>query len=229
VKNIHIIIIDHRFFFVKAYAIMSAMKKRRRVHMTRRDMKKTIKREGSHILLTMLAALVSVVALHTFVVPGDFASSGIDGLCTLLYELTGLNMGWFKLLINLPLMILAYIFLNRKYVLYVMGFTALDSFGVIFLEKTRFYTYIGDGMAMVDPIGARLLAALVSGIMMGVCMGIMLKIGYSSGGVDVIACLFHKWKPHFKVERIISICSYSIVGLSFFVYRDLTSVFLSEV
>jgi Na+/H+ antiporter NhaD/arsenite permease-like protein len=34
--------------------------------MTRRDMKKRIKREGSHILLTMLAALVSVVACLIF-------------------------------------------------------------------------------------------------------------------------------------------------------------------
>jgi uncharacterized membrane-anchored protein YitT (DUF2179 family) len=65
--------------------------------------------------------------------------------------------------------------------------------------------------------------------MMGVCIGIMLKIGYSSGGVDIVACLLHKWKPHINVERIISICAYSIVVISFFVYRDLTSIFLSAI
>ncbi len=59
------------------------------------------------MLLTLVAAICSVVALHTFVVPSNFASSGIDGLCTVLYEITGLNMGWFKIMINLPLLILA--------------------------------------------------------------------------------------------------------------------------
>lgn len=187
------------------------------------------KKELSHILLTMVAATVSVVALHAFVVPSHFSPSGIDGLCTILYELLGINMGWFKILINIPLLILAYVFLKRKYVLYVIFFTLLDSLGVVLLEKVGFYIYIPQGLAASELIGYRLLAALISGILLGICVGIMLKIGYSSGGVDIIACLLHKWKPHVNVERIISICAYSIVGLSFFVYRDLTSIFLSAV
>ena len=190
---------------------------------------KTIKKELKHILLTILAALFSVVALHAFVVPSDFAPSGIDGLCTILYEITGLNMGWFKVFINIPLLVLAYFLLNKKYVLYVILFTALDSLGVVLLEKVNFYTYIPNGLAPSELIGYRLLAALVAGILLGVCVGIMLKIGYSSGGVDIVACLLHKWKPHVNVERIISICAYSIVAVSFFVYQDLTSIFLSAV
>ena len=45
---------------------------------------KKIKKESTHVLLTLVAAICSVVALHTFVVPSNFASSGIDGLCTVL-------------------------------------------------------------------------------------------------------------------------------------------------
>lgn len=138
-------------------------------------------------------------------------------------------MGWFKVMINVPLLILAYIFLKKKYVVYVMFFTLLDSLGVILLEKINFYIYIPEGLLESELIGYRLIAALASGIMMGICVGIMLKIGYSSGGVDIIACLLHKWKPHVNVERIISICAYSIVVISFFVYRDLTSIFLSAI
>lgn len=188
-----------------------------------------VKKETFHILLTVIAAAISVTALHTFVVPSNFSPSGIDGLCTIFYEITGLNMGWFKILINIPLLILAYIFLKRKYVLYVVLFTVLDSLGVVLLEKINFYVYIPQGLATSELIGYRLLAALISGLMLGLCVGIMLKLGYSSGGVDIIACLLHKWKPHINVERIISICAYSIVALSFFVYKDLTSIFLSAV
>ena len=197
-------------------------------------MKKTVgfqkaKKELTHVLFTIIAALISVTALHTFVVPSNFSPSGIDGLCTILYEITGLNMGWFKILINIPLLVLAYIFLKRKYVLYVMFFTLLDSLGVVLLEKLDFYVYVPSILEASELIGYRLLAALISGLMLGLCVGIMLKLGYSSGGVDIVACLLHKWKPHVNVERIISICAYSIVALSFFVYRDLTSIFLSAV
>lgn len=190
---------------------------------------KKLKKEGRDILLTVVAACFSVVALHTFVVPSDFSPSGIDGLCTILYEVTGFNMGWFKILINIPLLVLAYFLLNKKYVLYVIFFTALDSLGVVLLEKVDFYIYIPAGLAAAELVGYRLLSALVSGILLGACVGIMLKIGYSSGGIDIVACLLHKWKPHFHVERIISICAYSIVGVSFFIYKDLTSIFLSAV
>lgn len=197
--------------------------------MKHENLLKSTKKEMSHILMTLIAAFISVVALHTFVVPSDFSPSGIDGLGTILYEITGWNMGWFKIFVNIPLLILAYIFLNKKYVLYIIFFTLLDSFGVVILEKMNFYTYIPDGLTAHELIGYRLFAALVSGIMLGLCVGIMLRIGYSSGGVDIIACLLHKWWPHFNVERIISICAYSIVAVSFFVYRDMTSVFLSAV
>lgn len=179
--------------------------------------------------MTIVAAIVSVVALHTFVIPSNFSPSGIDGLCTILYEITGINMGVFKIVINIPLLILAYIFLNKKYVLFIIFFTLLDSLGVIFLENINFYTYIPSEIPSHELVGYRLISAVVSGILLGVCVGIMFKIGYSSGGVDIIASLVHKWKSHFNVERIISICAYSIVAISFFVYKDLTSIFLSAI
>lgn len=192
-------------------------------------MKLNWKRELKDVLMTFVAALLSVVALHTFVVPADFSPSGIDGACTILYEITGVNMGWFKILINIPLMVLAWIFLNKKYVLYVMFFTVLDSVGVIILESISFFVFIPMGLTVAEAVGYRLLAAIFSGVMLGVCVGIMLKLGYSSGGVDIIACLVHKWKSHFNVERVISICAYTIVGISYFVYWDLTSILLSVV
>lgn len=186
-----------------------------------------IKKEIKDIFLTFIAAFVSVVALHTFVVPAKFSPSGIDGLGTILQEITGLNLGWFKIMINIPLMILAWIFLNKKYVLYVMIFTIFDSVGVIVLESLNFYVFIPIGLTEAEAVGYRLISAIFSGVLLGVSVGIMLKIGYSSGGVDIIACLVHKWKPHLNVERIISICAYTIVAISYFVYWDLTSILLS--
>lgn len=188
-----------------------------------------LKRAIIDVISVVVAAIISAFYVHIFVVPADFAPSGVEGLSMILYELTDINVGWYKLIINIPLMILAWIFLNKKYVFYVILFIILDATGVILLEYINFYTFIPSGLAIADAVGHRLMASVSSGVLLGVCVGILLKRGYSSGGVDIIANLVHKWKPHLNVERIISSCSYVIVGISYFVYWDLTSVLLSIV
>ena len=190
-------------------------------------MKINIKNELKALALTFVSAFLSVLALYTFVVPAKFSPSGIDGLCTLLYEITGLNVGYYKLMINIPLMILAWIFLNKKYVFFVMFFTLLDSVGMIIFEKVNFYVFVPSDLAIAEALSYRLMAAIFSGVLVGLCIGIMLRLGYSSGGTTVIAGLVHKWKKHLNVERVISICGYTIVAISYFVYHDPTSILLS--
>ncbi len=189
--------------------------------------KQKIKRELWDVAVVLVAAVISSLYLHICVVPADFAPSGSEGLSTILYEITDVNLGWFKLLLNTPLLVLAWIFLKKRYVFYVMLFVFLDSIGVIVWEKVGFYTFIPTGLTDAEAIGYRLMSSVCSGVLLGVVIGMLLKRGYSSGGVDIIAGLFHKWQPHWNVERLISICSYIIVGLSYFVYKDLTSILLS--
>ena len=50
-----------------------------------------------------LVALVSAVNYELFVFPNQFAPSGVNGICTMIQELTGINVGYMSLLINLPL------------------------------------------------------------------------------------------------------------------------------
>ena len=145
----------------------------------------------------------------------------------ILYEITGINIGWFKLALNLPLMILAWVCLNKRYVIYVIAFVVCDALGVIFLEKIDFYTFIPAGLTAGEEMGYRLISSMVAGVALGICTGFMLKIGCSTGGVDIIACLVNRKKPNFHVERIISIICYAVILCSYFIYRDLTSILLS--
>ena len=68
------------------------------------------------------AIVVSFVSVHVFIIPSNFAPSGIEGVSAILYEITGLNIGWFKLMLNIPLMIIAWIYLAKRYVFYVIAF-----------------------------------------------------------------------------------------------------------
>lgn len=188
-----------------------------------------IKTELKCIFMMLCAVAISFVSLYVFVIPSNFSPSGVDGISTILYEITGINIGWFKLAINIPLMILAWIYLKKRYVFYVITFILFDSFGVIILEKINFFTFIPAGLTPGEEMGYRIISAIFSGVSLGICTGLMLKIGCSTGGIDIVACLVNLKKPNVNIERIISIICYGVILCSYFVYWDLTSILLSSI
>lgn len=177
-----------------------------------------MKKEILNILLTITASLISAFTLHVFVFGNAFAPSGIDGIATMLQKITKINAGVFTFLLNLPILFVAWFILKRRYVIYTILFTILASLWVFVLGEIDFYQYIVE----TDKI----IVAIFSGLLLGIRTGIMLRIGASSGGIDVIACIV-QIKFNRDVEKVISFVCYIIIGLSFFVYGNLTAVLLS--
>ena len=183
-------------------------------------MKSNIKKEVVNVLLTVVASVVSALGLHIFVFGNSFAPSGIDGIATMLQEITKINAGIFTFVLNLPLLIAAWFILKRNYVIYTILFTVLASLWVYILGEMHFYQYVVE----TDKV----IVAIFSGLLLGARTGIMLRIGASSGGIDIIACIVQN-KFNRDVEKVISFVCYIIIGISYFVYRDLTCILLSVV
>lgn len=173
------------------------------------------------LLITVAVSILHAFTLHVFVFANGFAPSGVDGIATMLQKTTGISAGVFSLLINIPLLIVAFFLINKKYVFYTILFTVFSSIGLLILDAVHFYQYIAES--------EKVLAAIFSGLLLGVRTGLMIKIGASSGGIDIIACFFQKGRTHLNIERIISMICYAIILASFFVYRDINSVLLSVV
>lgn len=182
-------------------------------------MDKKLNKEIIHILLTVLASLLSAVTLHVFVYKNDFAPSGVDGIATMVQALTSLNAGIVTLAINIPLLIIAWKILNKKYVIYTLLFTFLSSGFIMLLDHINFPQY--------EAMYEKVVAAVFSGLLLGIRTGIMIRLGFSTGGIDIIAAIFQKNRSHINIERIISIICYVIIVLSYFVYWDLGSILLS--
>ena len=179
-----------------------------------------LKAHVRHILLTCFSAALVALGMHVFIYPSDFAPSGVDGIATMLQSLTSVSAGVFTLLINVPLLIAAWFVLKKRYVLYTVLYTVLFSAFLVILQQINFYQYTAPT--------ERLLPAIFGGVAQGLT-GIMLRIGASSGGVDVIGSMIQRRMPHRNLEGIISLVSIAIVVLSYFVYRDLNSLLLSVV
>ena len=184
-------------------------------------MKKHVIKILSEIGLTVLAAAISAFTLHVFVYTNGFAPSGVDGIATMLQQITGWSAGIYYMILNVPLLVIALFFLDKKYVVYTVLFTVLSSGLIVVLGTIGFYQYTAEN--------ERLLAAIFSGLLLGVRTGIMIRIGASTGGVDIVACIIQKRNTYIHVERIIAILCYVIIGLSFFVYRNINSVLLAVV
>lgn len=181
-------------------------------------MKSNIKREITNIAIIVPFTIIVAMGLWVFVYKADFAPSGVDGLATILQYLTGVNAGIYTFAINFPLLVAAWFILKKRYVIYTLIYTVVLSSSLLIFEKINMYQYVENDA----------LAAVFGGVTQGFT-GMLLKIGGSSGGVDVIGCMIQKKMPHKDLEKIIAYLSYAIVAIGFAVYGNLHSVLLSVI
>ena len=131
-------------------------------------------------MLFNLAVLTFGAAVYSFgikdiVVAKGLMSGGVSGVALLLFYLTGaLGPGVYYFLLNLPLMVLGWVSLSRRFILYtVYGMGILSLFMQLMPERAL----------IADP----LLAAVFGGAVMGAGSGIMLRTLGSAGGTDILA------------------------------------------
>ncbi|MBO4323048.1 MAG: YitT family protein [Clostridia bacterium] len=173
------------------------------------------------VSLIFIAAFTGAIALHVFVYSNSFSPSGMSGIATMLQEVTKLNAGIYTILLNAPLLVPGWVMFDKKFVYYTIIFTVFSASTIYLLDIINFYQYTAES--------ERLLAAIFSGIIMGAGTGLVIKVGGSSGGVDIVACAIQKKNSHINVERIIAVINYAIILVSILVYKDLNCVLLSLV
>lgn len=183
--------------------------------------KSQIKRESINLACTIAAALMSAFGMHYFVTSNNFAPAGLDGVATMIGHLAGVNPAYFILALNLPLLVVAWFVLKRRYVIYTVLFTVISSGAMLIFEAVGMPTFSS---------GEGLMAAIFSGALFGLRTGLMLRISASSGGIDIIASMINKKYPYRNIENVITAICYTIIAVSYFVYdRNVMSILLSVV
>ncbi|MGL1930985.1 MAG: YitT family protein [Desulfotalea sp.] len=126
---------------------------------------------GSVILIT---GINGIILHHTFI-PG-----GLYGVCLLLYyKIPALSPSAWYLLLNIPLLILGWIMLSRRFVLYSMYAVAV-------------MTVAAELITIDFGITEQLYAAIAAGAICGTGTGIILRTLGSSGGSDVVAIILNQ-------------------------------------
>lgn len=175
-----------------------------------------------NVSMTIAASVISALAMHVFIYPAKFVPLGLEAVVTMLQEITSINAGIINIVLNAPLIIYAFFRIDKKYVLYTLLFTLLSSLMLILLSEINFPQYFSNGEG-------RILPAIFAGIMLGIRTGVMLRLGGSTGGVDVIAKMLQNRHPNMNIERLISVLCIIPVGVSYFVYNDFSCILLGVV
>ncbi len=153
----------------------------------------------------VLGALIMAVGLELFLVPNSVIDGGITGISIMLSYISGVKLGIFVLLLNIP-----FFYLGYKHIGKTFAFSTL--FGIVMLSL--FISLLHGAPKFTGDV---LLAAIFGGIIIGVGIGIVMRNGGTLDGTETLAVLFSKNLP-FSVGEIIMFINLFILGTAGFVY-----------
>lgn len=141
----------------------------------------------SQFFIILFSALCFAVSLNMFLIPGDIYSGGVTGISQLItYSLDQftpfgniIQTGTLNFLLNIPLLILSYMKLGRRFTILTVVVVAI---------MTGFTLIIPVQQVSSNP----LLNGIVAGALNGLGGGLTIKFGMSAGGIDIIALVINR-------------------------------------
>lgn len=165
------------------------------------------------IAVIVLAAAIFSVGVVCFISPNDIAPGGGTGIAIILSELTGLPLGLLIAAVNIPLMIIGFVLLNKK----IMVKTLVS---VVLITLMTDWVFAGMPIYNADG-GNGILASVFGGVLMGAGIGLTYASGATSGGTDIVAKIISRFHPDFKLGQIQFLADAVIILLGLAVFRDL--------
>ncbi len=163
-------------------------------------------------VVTALAILLAL-SYQLFIVENDFAPAGLNGIATMIQYKTGFSIGYMSLIINIPLCILAFFFLNKRFAVLTLDFCLVYSFAFLYFQKLGLeqFQYRTEGHNTIFPV-------ILSGVITGFIYGICFSKNASTGGTDIISKYISYKKPNVNFFWITFIINTVVAIASFFVY-----------
>ena len=150
---------------------------------------------------------------YCFTAPNEIAPGGVAGLSTMFNALTQIPMGFWTMALNLPLLILSFLFVGKRFTL-----KTLISTGLI----TIFYDFVLVHLPVYH--GEQLLGALYGGVVMGTGLALVFMRDFTTGGSDIVAKLVQVKRPDMQMGQLILIFDAMVVLSSGLVFGKIESV-----
>lgn len=113
--------------------------------------------------------------------PAELLAGGLGGVCIIFYHLFGWPIGVQYFLLNVPLLILGYVHIGKKFIVYTIYSVIVSS---LFFD-----------MIPIQPIWTEdvMLNAVFGAIISGIGAAVILRLGGSVGGLDILSRVIAKY------------------------------------
>ena len=134
-------------------------------------------------LMVTIGCVIIGIAFNTFYLTNNLLSGGISGVAVIAYYLFGLPVGIVSIILNIPLFILAYKFMNKEYIVGALYGMLAFSFCV------DFFHFLSETVIVHD----KLLSCIAGGALYGIGAALMYRVGGSGGGMDIVGAIIQKY------------------------------------
>ncbi len=189
---------------------------------------KKVRTEAKQYLFIMIGLIMYSFAWTAILAPAKVVGGGIPGVSMLIFqatggasptgELIGIPIGYSYFAINIFLIIIGFLLIGPRFgtkTIFAMSFNSL--------MLTVFQMLLSNTPDLLGLGSDKLLSAILGGALGGFGIGICFGQGGSTGGTDIIAMILNKFK-NISIGKTIIACDMIIVGSSYFVYKDITSI-----
>lgn len=156
-----------------------------------------------------IGSILMAAGVSLFLLPNELSTGGFAGIATIIYYLFKLPVGTTMLILNIPLLILAYFKVGKKFFIRsIYGTVALSVFVDIF---DKFMPLTQD----------KFLGCIYGGILSGIGTAIILRYNASTGGSDLLSYVIRSFKPQYRSSTLILITDTIIITLNVIVFRTI--------
>lgn len=159
--------------------------------------------------LIIFGCLFAAFGTAEFLLPNQLSSGGFAGIATIIYYLFHIQMGTTILILNIPLFVIGYFKLGKKFIVKTVIATFLYSKFIDVFENFGVFT--------TD----RLLSCLYGGILIGIGLALVLKSNSSTGGTDLIAYIIQDFNNNIKMSNIIIIVDILVVLANIITFKEI--------
>jgi len=173
------------------------------------------------IILTVVGAFLLALSMHVFTIPAKFAPGGVSGIASIIQIITGFPAGYSMLIFNIPLIILSFIYLSKKFSwLSLLGIALASGFLQLF-DYVNLYEFVNANETIIS--------ALAGGIMSGVGVGLMVRSEASSGGTEIISLLIQRKFTSVSIAWIVLSINIFIITIGGILYYFLLKMSPTDV
>lgn len=156
-----------------------------------------------------IGALLMAVGISLFLVPNELSTGGFSGISLITYYLFKFPLGTTMLILNIPLLIIAFFKIGKE-----LFFRSI--YGTVLLA-----TFV-DWLDRLKPLTQdRLLACIYGGILVGIGTAVILKLNGSTGGSDLLSYVIKEFRPQYRSSSLILIIDFIIITVNVFVFKTI--------